>query len=91
MRLSWSEPAEHTTRFKAHPMPELPDLAVVGEQLAARISGRRISGAETPTPILVRATPQELAALIGMTVGPARRRGKFPLCERCWPLKTQPR
>ena len=60
-------------------MPELPDLAVVGEQLAARITGRRISAAETPTAILVRATPQELAALIGMTVGPARRRGKFLL------------
>jgi formamidopyrimidine-DNA glycosylase len=60
-------------------MPELPDLTVVGEQLAARISGRRISAVETPTPILVRATPQELAALIGMVVGPAGRRGKFLL------------
>lgn len=60
-------------------MPELPDLTVVGEQLAVRISGRRITGAEAPTPIIVRATPQELEVLIGMTVGTARRRGKFLL------------
>jgi len=60
-------------------MPELPDLTVVAEQLASRISGKRVTAAEAPTPILLRATPQELASLTGMTVGPARRRGKFLL------------
>ncbi len=60
-------------------MPELPDLTVVAEQLAERISGKRISWAEAPTPILLRATPAEVQALVGMTVGPARRRGKFLL------------
>lgn len=60
-------------------MPELPDLTIVAEELAARISGRQVTGASAPTPILVRATPQELGALVGMTVGPASRRGKFTL------------
>lgn len=60
-------------------MPELPDLTVVAEQLATRITGKRISAAEAPTPILMRATPDEAQALVGMTVGRARRRGKFLL------------
>lgn len=60
-------------------MPELPDLTVVAEELARRVSGRTVLEAETPTPILVRATPAELAALPGTTIGAARRRGKFLL------------
>ncbi len=60
-------------------VPELPDLTVVAEELAARISGRTVTDVSTPTPILVRATPQDLRALIGMTVRPASRRGKFLL------------
>src|SRR3990170_4869120 len=60
-------------------VPELPDLTVVAEELAARLSGRRVSDVAAPTPILVRATPRELGTLIGMTVGTAWRRGKFLL------------
>jgi len=60
-------------------MPELPDLTVVAEQLASRISGKRVIAAEAPTPILLRATPEELGGLTGTTVGPAQRRGKFLL------------
>jgi len=60
-------------------MPELPDLTVVAEELAARAAGREIAGAEAPTPILVRATPDDLAALVDTTLGAAHRRGKFLL------------
>ena len=60
-------------------MPELPDLTVVAEELERRVAGRTVREATAPTPILVRATPEELAALDGATVGAARRRGKFLL------------
>ncbi len=60
-------------------MPELPDLTVVAEELGRRITGRRVDEATAPTPILVRATPEDLDALRGSTLGSARRRGKFLL------------
>jgi formamidopyrimidine-DNA glycosylase len=60
-------------------VPELPDLTIVAEQLAARITGRIVLEATAPAPILVRATPAELATLEGTVVGSARRRGKFLL------------
>lgn len=60
-------------------MPELPDLTVVAEELAARLSGRAVLRATAPTPILVRATPAELDSIAGAVLGPARRRGKFLL------------
>jgi formamidopyrimidine-DNA glycosylase len=60
-------------------VPELPDLTVVAEQLAARVTGRVVESASAPTPILVRSTPQELEALIGKVAGRATRRGKFLL------------
>jgi formamidopyrimidine-DNA glycosylase len=60
-------------------VPELPDLTIVAEELERRVTGRAVLEATAPTPILVRATPDELAALRGTTLGPARRRGKFLL------------
>lgn len=60
-------------------MPELPDLTVVAEELAARAAGREVAEATAPTPILVRATPAQLEALTGARLGVARRRGKFLL------------
>ena len=60
-------------------MPELPDLAVVAEQLALRAAGRDVMQATASAPILVRATPAELEALVGTRLGQARRRGKFLL------------
>ena len=60
-------------------MPELPDLTVVAEQLEARATGRIVLAATAPTPILVRATPPELAELVGTTLRSATRRGKFLL------------
>ncbi len=60
-------------------MPELPDLTIVAEELRRRVAGREVVAAEAPAPILVRATPADLEALAGSTVGVARRRGKFLL------------
>ncbi len=60
-------------------MPELPDLTVVAEELESRVTGRSVIGVSAPSPILVRATPQELDALTGTTIGIPRRRGKFLL------------
>ena len=60
-------------------MPELPDLTVVAEELTRRATGRVVLEASTPAPILVRATPAEVHALEGLTIGPAQRRGKFLL------------
>ncbi len=60
-------------------MPELPDLTVLAEELERRVTGRTVLQATAPTAILVRATPAELGALEGATLGPARRRGKFLL------------
>ena len=60
-------------------MPELPDLTVVAEELARRVAARTVREASAPTPILLRSTPAELAALAGAVVGPAWRRGKFLL------------
>jgi formamidopyrimidine-DNA glycosylase len=60
-------------------VPELPDLTVVAEELAARANGRVVAEASAPTPILVRATPAELQALVGLSLGRATRRGKFLL------------
>lgn len=60
-------------------MPELPDLHVVAQQLASRAAGRTVRDATAPAPILMRATPAELAALSDTTLGAASRRGKFLL------------
>jgi formamidopyrimidine-DNA glycosylase len=60
-------------------VPELPDLHVVARELGARAAGRTVKEASAPAPILLRATPSELADLEGTTVGAASRRGKFLL------------
>jgi formamidopyrimidine-DNA glycosylase len=60
-------------------VPELPDLTVVAEELVRRVAGRTVIEASAPSPILLRATPDEVVALAGSTIGAARRRGKFLL------------
>jgi formamidopyrimidine-DNA glycosylase len=60
-------------------VPELPDLTVVAEELGRRVAGRTVVEATTPTPILVRATPADVAELAGAALGRAHRRGKFLL------------
>jgi formamidopyrimidine-DNA glycosylase len=71
--------AYHTVNGSLSTVPELPDLTVVAEELRRRIAGREVADATAPTPILLRATPEDLSALRGSTIGPARRRGKFLL------------
>jgi len=60
-------------------MPELPDLTVVAEELQARATGRIVLDATAPAPILLRATPEDVAGLAGCTLARAVRRGKFLL------------
>jgi len=81
MGLSATRPRKHTIRPKEDPkpVPELPDLTVVAEELARRVAGRTALEASAPTAILVRATPAELDALAGLRLGEATRRGKFLL------------
>jgi formamidopyrimidine-DNA glycosylase len=74
-----AEKAYHTVQWGPIGVPELPDLTVVAEELERRLAGRTVLQATAPTPILVRATPDELAALAGATIGSAARRGKFLL------------
>ena len=62
-------------------MPELPDLTVVAEELQARATGRIVLDATAPSPILMRATPAELAKLAGTSLRSASRRGKFLLLD----------
>ncbi len=71
--------AYHTVKCGPTDVPELPDLTVVAEELERRVTGRTIVEALAPTPILVRATPAELAELAGDTIGVPKRRGKFLL------------
>jgi formamidopyrimidine-DNA glycosylase len=71
--------AYHTVKCEPILVPELPDLTVVAEELDRRIAGRAVLEASTPAPILVRATPEDLADLVGTTIGHAMRRGKFLL------------
>jgi formamidopyrimidine-DNA glycosylase len=60
-------------------MPELPDLTVVAEELVGRVARHTVIEATAPAPILMRATPDELAGLAGATMGETQRRGKFLL------------
>lgn len=60
-------------------MPELPDLTVVAEEMGRRLVGRTVVEASAPTPILLRATPADLAALGGSRIDDVSRRGKFLL------------
>lgn len=70
--------AYHTVKW-VPTVPELPDLTVVSEELQRRLSGSTVIEASAPTPILVRATPEELEQLSGTVIGDASRRGKFLL------------
>jgi formamidopyrimidine-DNA glycosylase len=58
-------------------VPELPDLAVLAEAFHAALSGRPLVAAATPESLVVRGTPQELAAMIGQGLVSVERRGKF--------------
>ena len=57
-------------------MPELPDVVVYLEALAARILGRRLTRARIVSPFLLRTAVPPLAATEGRTVVGLRRMGK---------------
>ncbi len=58
-------------------MPELPDLAILADAFHAALAGRPVQAIETPGPLTVRGTPEEIAALVGQPLVRVRRRGKF--------------
>ena len=62
-------------------MPELPDLAIVADALHAALAGRLLTDAQTPDPLVVRGTPDELVALVDRRLERIRRLGKFLLLE----------
>lgn len=58
-------------------MPELPDLAILADALETALGGRRLLHVEVAQPLVVRATPAELAGLSGQLLIGLSRRGKF--------------
>ena len=58
-------------------VPELPDLAVVADAFHAALAGRPVAGIRALSPLAVRGTPAELAALVGQRVVRVARAGKF--------------
>ncbi len=58
-------------------MPELPDLAVLADAFDPALGGRPVLGVSVRDPLVLRATPAELAGLEGDVLAGARRRGKF--------------
>lgn len=62
-------------------MPELPDLTILAEAFGAALVGRTIDAATAADPLVLRATPAELAAAVGDRLLDVRRRGKFLVLE----------
>ena len=62
-------------------MPELPDLTILAEAFGAALVGRTIDSATAVDPLVLRATPAELAATVGDRLLKVRRRGKFLILE----------
>ena len=62
-------------------MPELPDLTILAEAFGAALAGRFVVAVSAPDPLVLRATPAELAALVGDRVLDVRQRGKFLILE----------
>jgi formamidopyrimidine-DNA glycosylase len=58
-------------------VPELPDLTVLAEAFDASLRDRPIEQIDTPQSLVVRGTPDELAAFRGQRLGSVIRRGKF--------------
>jgi len=57
-------------------MPELPDLTVYLEQIAARLAGRRLVGVRLASPFVLRTALPPLGAAAGRKVDGVRRLGK---------------
>src|SRR5262245_44036091 len=57
-------------------MPELPDVTVYVEALAARIAGQRLEGVRVASPFLLRSVDPPLSTAAGRLVASVRRLGK---------------
>jgi formamidopyrimidine-DNA glycosylase len=57
-------------------VPELPDLAILAEAFDLALGGRPLVALEPVDPLVVRATPADLAFLAGQTLRAVDRRGK---------------
>jgi len=62
-------------------VPELPDLTILAEAFGAALVGRTIDSATAVDPLVLRATPAELAAIVGDRLLQVHRRGKFLILE----------
>ncbi len=57
-------------------MPELPDLAIVADAFHVALAGRPVAAVTVADPLVLRATPDRAAALVGETLDRVERRGK---------------
>lgn len=57
-------------------MPELPDITVYQERLAARVVGAQLTGVQVSSPFVLRSVEPPLAAFAGVTVTGIERLGK---------------
>jgi formamidopyrimidine-DNA glycosylase len=62
-------------------VPELPDLTILAEAFGAALVGRTIDATTALDPLVLRATPADLAAIVGDRLFGVRRRGKFLVLE----------
>ena len=58
-------------------VPELPDLAILAEAFDAALVGRTLAAVTVSDPLVLRATPEQAAALAGRSLESVRRRGKL--------------
>jgi formamidopyrimidine-DNA glycosylase len=58
-------------------VPELPDLAILAEAFDAALAGRTLAAVTVSDPLVLRATPEQAAALAGRSLEGVRRRGKL--------------
>jgi formamidopyrimidine-DNA glycosylase len=63
-------------RYESGAMPELPDVTVYVEQIAARTVGQELRGVRLKTPFLVRTFAPPLSSTFGKKVVAVRRLGK---------------
>ena len=57
-------------------VPELPDLAILADAFAAALDGRPVTAIRIVDPLVLRATPDQAAALAGEVLQGVGRRGK---------------
>ncbi len=57
-------------------VPELPDLAILADVFAAALEGRPVTAFRIVDPLVLRATPDQAASLVGQVLEGVGRRGK---------------